>query len=57
MPNFPNPFTGNIPERKMNSNQLIRAIRIDIAGEFEFSISEGLALRVRQPRAMCVLQG
>ena len=57
MPNFPNPFTGNTAERKMNSNELIQAIRIDIAGEFEFSISESLALRVRQPRAMCVLQG
>jgi len=57
MPNFPNPFTGNIPGQKLNSNESIRAIRIDITGEFEFSISESLALRVRQPRAMCVLQG
>ena len=35
MPEFPNPFAGNIPERKMNFNELIRAIRIDIAGELE----------------------
>jgi rubrerythrin len=35
MPEFPNPFVGNIPERKMNFNELIRAIRIDIAGELE----------------------
>ena len=27
-----------------------------VAGEFEFSISESLALRVRQPSAICVLQ-
>jgi rubrerythrin len=35
MPNFPNPFSGNVPDRKLNANELIRAIRIDIAGEFE----------------------
>jgi rubrerythrin len=35
MPNFPNPFVGNVPERKMSFNELIRAIRIDIAGELE----------------------
>ncbi len=35
MPGFPNPFVGNIPERTMNFNELIRAIRIDIAGELE----------------------
>jgi len=35
MPDFPNPFSGNVPERKMNSDELIRAIRLDIAGEFE----------------------
>jgi uncharacterized linocin/CFP29 family protein len=28
-----------------------------VGGEFEFSVSESLALRVRQPRALCVLQG
>jgi uncharacterized linocin/CFP29 family protein len=28
-----------------------------VAGEFEFSISESLALRVRQPGAICVLEG
>ena len=35
MPNFPNPFSGNVPKDKMNFNELIRAIRIDIAGELE----------------------
>jgi len=35
MPDFPNPFSGNVPERKLNFNELIRAIRIDIAGELE----------------------
>jgi len=35
MPNFPNPFVGNVPDRKMNFEELTRAIRIDIAGELE----------------------
>ncbi|MBM4429814.1 MAG: Rubrerythrin [Chloroflexi bacterium] len=35
MPNFPNPFSGNVPEKKLTFNELIRAIRIDIAGELE----------------------
>jgi len=55
MPNFRNPLTGNIPERKTNFNQLIRPIHIGISGKFELSLPESLALRVRQPRAMCML--
>lgn len=35
MPNFPNPFVGNVPDRKLNFEELIRAIRLDIAGELE----------------------
>nr|MBC7245202.1 demethoxyubiquinone hydroxylase family protein [Chloroflexota bacterium] len=35
MPDFPNPFVGNVPDRKLNFEELIRAIRIDIAGELE----------------------
>jgi rubrerythrin len=35
MPGFPDPFVGNVPERKMNAEELTRAIRIDIAGELE----------------------
>jgi rubrerythrin len=35
MPGFPDPFVGNVPERKMNPEELTRAIRIDIAGELE----------------------
>ncbi len=34
MPNFANPFTANI-ERKMTKQELIQAIRLDIAGELE----------------------
>lgn len=34
MPNFPNPFEGNI-ERKMSKYELVQALRIDVAGELE----------------------
>jgi rubrerythrin len=34
MPSFPNPFQANIP-RPMNRDELIQAIRLDIAGELE----------------------
>ncbi len=34
MPNFANPFQGNVP-RKMTKQELIQAIRLDIAGELE----------------------
>ncbi len=35
MPGFPDPFVSNVPERKMDAEELTRAIRIDIAGELE----------------------
>jgi len=35
MPEFMNPFSGTIPERKLTSQELIRAIRLDIAAEHE----------------------
>lgn len=34
MPNFANPFQGNVP-RKLTKQELIQAIRLDIAGELE----------------------
>jgi len=34
MPSFANPFNGNV-DRKMTKEELIRAIRLDIAGELE----------------------
>lgn len=34
MPTFANPFQGNV-ERKLNTEELIQAIRLDIAGELE----------------------
>ena len=35
MPEFVNPFSGMVPERKLNPGELIRAIRLDIAAEEE----------------------
>ncbi len=35
MPEFMNPFSGRVPERKLTRDELIRAIRLDIAAEHE----------------------
>lgn len=35
MPDFSNPFVGNVPDRKMSIGELVRAIRLDIAAEEE----------------------
>jgi len=35
MPVFVNPFSGVVPDRKMTFNELIRAIRLNIAAEHE----------------------
>jgi len=35
MPEFVNPFSGRIPECKLTPEELIRAIRLDIAAEHE----------------------
>ena len=35
MPEFVNPFPGNVPDRKLTREELIRAIRLDIAAEHE----------------------
>ena len=35
MPDFFNPFSGMAPDRKLTKEELIRAIRLDIAGELE----------------------
>lgn len=34
MASFANPFTGNVP-RKMSREELVQALRVDIAGELE----------------------
>ncbi len=35
MPAFLDPFSQNVPERKMTNRELVRAIRLDLAGELE----------------------
>jgi rubrerythrin len=35
MPEFVKPFSGMVPERKMTEEELVRAIRLDIAAEEE----------------------
>ena len=35
MPAFLNPYVGNIPDKPMTSSELVRALRLDLAGELE----------------------
>ena len=35
MPEFLNPFSGKLPDRKLTTEELIRAIRLDLAAEEE----------------------
>ena len=35
MPDFANPFSGMVPDRKLTLEELVRAIRLDIAAEHE----------------------
>ena len=35
MPEFLNPFSGKVPDRKLTLQELIRAIRLDLAAEHE----------------------
>jgi rubrerythrin len=35
MPEFTNPFIGNVPDRRLTMGELIRAIRLDLAAEHE----------------------
>jgi len=35
MPEFVNPFSGKVPERKLTTEELIRAIRLNVAAEHE----------------------
>jgi len=35
MPEFINPFSGKVPDRKLNRSELVRAIRLNIAAEQE----------------------
>lgn len=35
MPEFVNPFTGKVPDRKLTMEELIRAMRLNVAAEHE----------------------
>ena len=35
MPEFLNPFSGKLPDRKLTTEELVRAIRLDLAAEHE----------------------
>lgn len=35
MPEFANPFSGQVPDRKLTKQELIRAIRLNVAAEHE----------------------
>jgi len=35
MPEFVNPFSGKVPERRLTHEELVRAIRLDLAAEHE----------------------
>ena len=35
MPEFVNPFSGKVPERKLTPEELVRALRLDLAAEHE----------------------
>lgn len=55
MPNFPNPFAGNV-DRKISKPELIQALRIDIAGELEaIFLYESHALATDDPLVKKVL--
>ena len=55
MPNFPNPFSGNV-DRKMTNAELMQALRIDIAGELEaIFLYEAHYLATDDPAAKAVL--
>ena len=55
MPNFPNPYAGNI-ERRITKDELLQAIRMDIAGELEaIFLYEAHALATYDPLAKKVL--
>lgn len=35
MPDFVDPFSGNVPDRKLTTEELIRALRLNISAEYE----------------------
>ena len=35
MPDFPDPFSGKVPDRKLTKGELVRALRLNLAAEHE----------------------
>ena len=56
MPNFSHPFNGNNCNKNLNEQELIRAIRFSIAGEYEaIQLYEQLAHSINNKLAQKVL--
>jgi len=57
MPNFTDPFVGNVPERKMTLRELVRALRMNVSAEEDAtSLYEAHADATDHPLAKKVLQ-
>lgn len=57
MPNFTNPFVGNVPGRKMTLRELVRALRMNLSAEEDAtSLYEAHADATDHPLAKKVLQ-
>lgn len=57
MPDFPDPFSGETPDRTLTFNELIRAIRLNLAAEQEaIHLYEALADATDNELAATVLQ-
>jgi hypothetical protein len=41
MPEFVNPFSGKVPDRKLTHEELIRAIRLNLAADEDRWLAEG----------------
>ena len=57
MPDFPNPFAGMAPDRKLTTRELTRAIRLALAAEHEaVHLYQALTDATDSPLARAVLQ-
>jgi rubrerythrin len=57
MPEFPNPFVGMVPQRKLTTRELLRGLRLSLSAEEEAThLYESLADATENPLAKAVLQ-
>lgn len=57
MPEFPNPFVGMVPQRKLTTRELLRGLRLSLSAEEEAThLYEALADAAQNPLAKAVLQ-